>query len=172
MMTYEILKNAGLHVGMAGNVGVSFAKQVAEENFDYYVLEISSFQLDDIDQFAPHISVITNITPDHLDRYNYSFEAYIQAKLKITKNQTSSNFFLFNADDEVLVKALKKHTIKAQQLSFGTTECDKLGSYLEDDKLIIKNQNQTTMINSLEFPFSGRHNLLNAMAAATIGDLL
>jgi UDP-N-acetylmuramoylalanine--D-glutamate ligase len=88
MMTYEILKNAGLHVGMAGNVGVSFAKLVAEENFDYYVLEISSFQLDDIDQFAPHISVITNITPDHLDRYNYSFEAYIQAKLKITKNQT------------------------------------------------------------------------------------
>ena len=172
MMTYEILKNAGLHVGMAGNVGVSFAKQVAEENFDYYVLEISSFQLDDIDQFAPHISVITNITPDHLDRYNYSFEAYIQAKLKITKNQTSSNFFLFNTDDEILVKALKKHTIKAQQLSFGTTECDKLGSYLEDDKLIIKNQNQTTMINSLEFPFSGRHNLLNAMAAATIGDLL
>ena len=87
MMTYEILKNAGLNVGLAGNIGSSFAKQVAEEDYEFYVLEISSFQLDDIDQFAPHIALITNITPDHLDRYDYSFEAYIQAKLKITKNQ-------------------------------------------------------------------------------------
>ena len=172
MMTYEILKNSGFHVGLAGNIGSSFAKQVAEEDFDYYVLEISSFQLDDIDQFSPHIAVITNITSDHLDRYGYSFESYIQAKLKITKNQSSNNFFLFNSDDELLVKSLSNYKINAQKIPFGTLDENTSGSYLEDDRLILKHQNQTTMIHSVEFPFSGRHNLLNAMAAATIGNLL
>jgi len=172
MMTYEILKNAGLNVGIAGNIGSSFAKQVAEEDYEFYVLEISSFQLDDIDQFAPHIALITNITPDHLDRYDYSFEAYIQAKLKITKNQTSKNFFLFNADDEILVSSLKKYKTSAQKVSFGSNPIETTGSYLKDTQLILKKQNQTTMIQSVEFPFSGRHNLLNALAAATIGDLL
>ena len=172
MMTYEILKNAGLNVGLAGNIGSSFAKQVAEEDYEFYVLEISSFQLDDIDQFAPHIALITNITPDHLDRYDYSFEAYIQAKLKITKNQSSKNFFLFNADDEILVSALKDHKINAQTVSFGINPTETTGSYLKDNQLILKNQKKTTMIQSVEFPFSGRHNLLNAMAAATIGNLL
>jgi UDP-N-acetylmuramoylalanine--D-glutamate ligase len=172
MMTYEILKNAGLNVGLAGNIGSSFAKQVAEEDYEFYVLEISSFQLDDIDQFAPHIALITNITPDHLDRYDYSFEAYIQAKLKITKNQSSKNFFLFNADDEILVSALKDYKTSAQKVSFGSSPIENTGSYLKDTQFILKKQNQTTMIQSVEFPFSGRHNLLNAMAAATIGDLL
>lgn len=172
MMTYEILKNAGLNVGLAGNIGMSFAKQVAEEDYEFYVLEISSFQLDDIDQFAPHIALITNITPDHLDRYDYSFEAYIQAKLKITTNQTSKNFFLFNADDEILVSALKDYKTSAQKVSFGSSPIETTGSYLKDTQLILKKQNQTTMIQSVEFPFSGRHNLLNALAAATIGDLL
>ncbi len=172
MMTYEILKNAGLNVGLAGNIGSSFAKQVAEEDYEFYVLEISSFQLDDIDQFAPHIALITNITPDHLDRYDYSFEAYIQAKLKITKNQSSKNFFLFNADDEILVSALKDHKTNAQTVSFGSNPTETTGSYLKDNQLILKNQKKTTMIQSVEFPFSGRHNLLNAMAAATIGNLL
>ncbi len=172
MMTYEILKNAGLNVGLAGNIGSSFAKQVAEEDYEFYVLEISSFQLDDIDQFAPHIALITNITPDHLDRYDYSFEAYIQAKLKITKNQTSKNFFLFNADDKILVSSLKKYKTSAKKVSFGSNPIQTTGSYLKDTQLILKKQNQTTMIQSVEFPFSGRHNLLNALAAATIGDLL
>ena len=172
MMTYEILKNAGLNVGLAGNIGMSFAKQVAEEDYEFYVLEISSFQLDDIDQFAPHIALITNITPDHLDRYDYSFEAYIQAKLKITTNQTSKNFFLFNADDKILVSALKDYKTSAQKVSFGSSPIETTGSYLKDTQLILKKQNQTTMIQSVEFPFSGRHNLLNALAAATIGDLL
>ena len=172
MMTYEILKNAGLNVGLAGNIGSSFAKQVAEEDYEFYVLEISSFQLDDIDQFAPHIALVTNITPDHLDRYDYSFGAYIKAKLKITKNQTSKNFFLFNADDEILVSALKDYNTSAQKVSFGSNPIETTGSYLKDTQLILKKQNQTTMIQSVEFPFSGRHNLLNALAAATIGDLL
>ena len=172
MMTYEILKNAGLNVGLAGNIGSSFAKQVAEEDYEFDVLEISSFQLDDIDQFAPHIALITNITPDHLDRYDFSFETYIQAKLKITKNQSSKNFFLFNADDEILVSALKDYKTSAQKVSFGSSPIENTGSYLKDTQFILKKQNQTTMIQSVEFPFSGRHNLLNAMAAATIGDLL
>ena len=172
MMTYEILKNSGLNVGLAGNIGSSFAKQVAEEDYEFYVLEISSFQLDDIDQFAPHIALITNISPDHLDRYDYSFEAYIQAKLKITKNQTSKNFFLFNADDEILVSALKDYKTSAEKVSFGSSPIETTGSYLKDTQLILKKQNQTTMMQSVEFPFSGRHNLLNALAAATIGDLL
>ena len=172
MMTYEILKNAGLNVGLAGNIGSSFAKQVAEEDYEFYVLEISSFQLDDIDQFAPHIALITNITPDHLDRYDFSFETYIRAKLKITKNQSSKNFFLFNADDEILVSALKDYKTSAQKVSFGSSPIENTGSYLKDTQFILKKQNQTTMIQSVEFPFSGRHNLLNAMAAATIGDLL
>lgn len=172
MMTYEILKNAGLNVGLAGNIGSSFAKQVAEEDYEFYVLEISSFQLDDIDQFTPHIALITNITPDHLDRYDFSFETYIQAKLKITKNQSSKNFFLFNADDEILVSALKDYKTSAQKVSFGSSPIENTGSYLKDTQFILKKQNQTTMIQSVEFPFSGRHNLLNAMAAATIGDLL
>ena len=172
LMTYQILKDAGLNVGLAGNIGTSFAQQVAEEDYDYYVLEISSFQLDDIEQFAPHIAVITNITPDHLDRYNYDFSAYIQAKLKITQNQTATNFFLFNADDEVLVNATQKLPIKAQQIPFGSLVKEPPSSYLEGDKIVLKKQNQSTMIQSLEFPFSGRHNLLNAMAAATVADLL
>ena len=172
MMTYEILKNAGLNVGLAGNIGSSFAKQVAEEDYEFYVLEISSFQLDDIDQFAPHIALITNITPDHLDRYDFSFETYIQAKLKITKNQSSKNFFLFNAYDEILVSALKDYKTSAQKVSFGSSPIENTGSYLKDTQFILKKQNQTTMIQSVEFPFSGMHNLLNAMAAATIGDLL
>lgn len=172
LMTYQILKDAGLNVGLAGNIGTSFAQQVAEEDYDYFVLEISSFQLDDIEQFAPHIAVITNITPDHLDRYNYDFSAYIQAKLKITQNQTATNFFLFNADDEVLVNATQKLPIKAQQIPFGSLVKEPPSSYLEGDKIVLKKQNQSTMIQSLEFPFSGRHNLLNAMAAATVADLL
>ena len=104
MLTYKILKDSGLNVGIAGNIGDSFAFQVAKNNFDYYVLEISSFQLDDIREFAPHISVITNITPDHLDRYNYSFNKYIKSKLKILRNQSETDFFLFNAGDPVLKK--------------------------------------------------------------------
>jgi len=172
MMTYEILKNGGFHVGLAGNIGVSFARQVAEQDFDYYVLEISSFQLDDIDQFAPHIAMITNITPDHLDRYNYSFEDYIQAKIKITKNQTASNFFLFNSDDKILVDSLKGAKIQSKQIPFGVESIQESGSYFKENQIILNHQNKTTMINSAEFPFAGRHNLLNAMAAATIGNLL
>jgi UDP-N-acetylmuramoylalanine--D-glutamate ligase len=172
LMTHHMLTSANLRVGVAGNIGDSFAQQVAEQDFGSYVLELSSFQLDGIINFRPHIAIITNITPDHLDRYENSFETYIQAKLKITKNQSTNNFFLFNADDEVLVEAVKNHKINAKKVPFGSHVEEVSGSRLEENKLILKHQNQTIMIHSVEFPFTGRHNLLNAMAAATIGNLL
>ncbi len=171
MLTYKILKDSGLNVGIAGNIGDSFAFQVAKNNFDYYVLEISSFQLDDIREFAPHISVITNITPDHLDRYNYSFKKYIKSKLKILRNQSETDFFLFNTGDPVLKKAIKKENIKPQQIPLGVGK-DLEGVSVKEDQIIIKHKKKKIMINSVQFSLSGRHNLLNAMAASTIGSLL
>ncbi|MDB4270309.1 UDP-N-acetylmuramoyl-L-alanine--D-glutamate ligase [Flavobacteriaceae bacterium] len=171
MLTYEILKNAGLNVGLAGNIGTSFARQVAQEQFDYYVLEISSFQLDNIHDFAPHISVITNITPDHLDRYSYSLENYIKSKFKIIQNQTQKDFFLFNADDPILKEAISEHKNKASKVPYGF-EVKREGSTHENDHFILKHRNKNTMIDTTQFTLTGRHNLLNAMAAATIGSLL
>ena len=171
MLTYKILKDAGLNVGIAGNIGDSFAFQVAKNNFDYYVLEISSFQLDDIYEFLPHISVITNITPDHLDRYNYNFDKYIKAKLKILRNQSEKDFFLFNAEDPVLKKLIKSENLKSQQIPFGVRK-DLEGVSIDKDQIIIKHKKKKIMINSVQFSLSGRHNLLNAMAASTIGSLL
>ncbi len=167
MMTYEILKNAGLNVGLAGNIGTSFATH----DFDYYVLEISSFQLDDIIDFSPQFAVITNITPDHLDRYNYKFEEYIQSKMRITENQTKHDFLLFNADDLVLLNAIKESNSKAEQLSFGTTQ-GATTTYLDGENILFKNLKTTDMINTSSITLSGRHNLLNAMAASTIASLL
>ncbi len=171
LLTYQILKDAGLNVGLAGNIGTSFAYQVATASFDYYVLEISSFQLDDIRQFAPHIAVITNITPDHLDRYNYRLEEYVQSKLKITQNQTEKDFFLFNSEDPVLKNALEKASIQSKKVPLGNTQKGE-GAYLKEDNITIHLENKTTMINTAQFPLSGRHNLLNAMAASTVARLL
>ncbi len=171
MLTYDILKNAGLNVGLAGNIGSSFALQVATTQRDYYVLEISSFQLDDIIKFAPHIAVITNITPDHLDRYHYRFENYIRAKLKIQENQHKDDFFLYNADDQVLEKAVAQTAVTAQKIPLGFNHITG-GTYYQDNNIIIQHQHQKTMIQTAEFPLYGRHNLLNAMAAATVANLL
>lgn len=171
MLTYKILKDAGLNVGIAGNIGDSFAFQVAQNNFDYYVLEISSFQLDDICEFVPHISVITNITPDHLDRYNYNFNKYIKSKLKILRNQSEKDFFLFNAEDPVLKKLIERENLKPQKIPLGVRK-DLEGVSIDKDQIIIKHKKKKIMINSVQFSLSGRHNLLNAMAASTIGSLL
>jgi len=172
LLTYQILKDAGLNVGLAGNIGTSFAKQVATKNFDFYVLEISSFQLDDIREFAPHIAVITNITPDHLNRYNYRLEDYVQSKLKITQNQNEKDFFLFNSEDPILKKALEKASIKAKKIPLAGVKKGEDGSYLQENNITIQLDNKTTMINTVQFPLTGRHNLLNAMAASTVARLL
>ena len=171
LLTYKILKDAGFNVGIAGNIGKSFAFQVAQMNYDYYVLEISSFQLDDIINFAPKISVITNISPDHLDRYNYNFENYIKSKLKIFKNQSKKDFFLFNSEDLILKRYLKKQKIRAIKISLSANKTSK-GQLTEDNNIIININNKKTMINTGNFSLSGRHNLLNAMAASTIASVL
>jgi len=170
LLTYSLLKEAGLNVVVGGNIGNSFARLVKEKTFDYCVLEISSFQLDDIQTFAPKIGVITNITPDHLDRYEYNLAHYVKAKLNLTKYQSATDFLVFNADDPILVDALEKHPNKAQRYSFGLE--NKADVQMDKDHIAIKNKNKAVMINTSQFPLSGRHNLLNAMAAATVADLL
>ncbi len=171
LMIYEILKNFGYNVGLAGNIGKSFAKQVAERDYDYYVLEISSFQLDNINSFCPEISVITNVSIDHLDRYNYSFKTYLESKLKIALNQSKKHFLVFNSDDNELKKAIKKTNIKSELIEFGFKP-KKKGTFFKDKNIITKDKNSTMMVNLNEFQLKGRHNLLNAMAAVSVGKLL
>jgi UDP-N-acetylmuramoylalanine--D-glutamate ligase len=157
---------------MAGNIGNSFAKEVAENDAQFYVLEISSFQLDNIVNFAPHIGVITNITPDHLDRYNDDFGQYIESKLRINENQTKRDFLLFNGDDPALNTAMQNITTDTRLFEFGTLNKNTNTTYIENDHIVIETQKNKTMINTMEFPLKGRHNLLNAMAASTVAHLL
>ena len=172
LLIYHLLEKAGLNVGLAGNIGTSFAQQVAQHDFDYYVLEISSFQLDDIHSFAPSIGVITNITPDHLDRYNYDFSQYVASKLRLTMNQTEDQFLLFNADDAQLTKAIEQTNTRAKKFPFGMTVAAQPGATFQGETIKINTTNTTTMINTTQFPLQGRHNLLNAMAAASVASLL
>jgi UDP-N-acetylmuramoylalanine--D-glutamate ligase len=169
LLTYHILKNAGLNVGLAGNVGNSFALQVAEQNFDYYVLEISSFMLDTMYEFRADVAVLTNITPDHLDRYEYNFQNYVNSKFRIANNQTENDVFIFCADDPVIMKELSERTMAAQLFPY--TISDKLpfgerGAYVNNDQLIIHiNQYNTLTMKMTELALQGKHNLANSMAA-------
>ncbi len=172
MMTYKILNDAGFDVALAGNIGNSFAKEVAENERQFYVLEISSFQLDNIVNFAPHIGVITNITPDHLDRYGDVFTAYLKSKLRINENQTQRDFLLFNGEDPQLSNAVQNINTKVTLHEFGTLNKNINTTYIENDNILIETKKNKTMINTMEFPLKGRHNLLNAMAASTVAHLL
>ena len=172
MMTYKILDDAGFDVALAGNIGNSFAKEVAENERQFYVLEISSFQLDNIVNFAPHIGVITNITPDHLDRYCDDFTAYLKSKLRINENQTQRDFLLFNGEDPQLSIAVQNINTKVTLHEFGTLNKNINTTYIENDNILIETKKNKTMINTMEFPLKGRHNLLNAMAASTVANLL
>ena len=172
LLTYHILIEAGFDVGLAGNIGNSFAREVAENDHEYYVLEISSFQLDDIHEFTPHIGVITNVTPDHLDRYNYDINNYLKSKLKITKNQRQRDFLIFNSDDPILKPVVKESPTEAKLHGFGFEASDLNKTHYTSDQITIETEKEKTMINTIEFPLSGRHNLLNAMAASTIASLL
>lgn len=170
--THFILQNGGLKVGMAGNVGQSFARQVAETNVDHYVLELSSFQLDGIEKFRPHIAVITNITPDHLDRYGNNFNKYIASKFRITMNQTEEDYFIYDADDEIITKWLRENPVRSRKLPFSLQKEVENGAYIKDEKIIITiDNNQTTMPTS-NLTLEGKHNAKNAMAAATVAQLL
>jgi len=172
MLTNHILKSAGLHVGMAGNIGDSFAKMVADADFDCYVLEISSFQLDGILEFRPDIAVIMNITPDHLDRYAYTFENYIASKFRIAMNQTAVDYLIYDADDEVLVSWLKANPVKAKLMPFSLKETFREGAYLEDNNIIIRTQTDTIKMTTDALALEGQHNVKNTMAAATIAKLV
>ena len=172
LLTHHILIEAGFDVGLAGNIGNSFAREVAENDHEYYVLEISSFQLDDIHEFTPHIGVITNVTPDHLDRYDHNFNNYLKSKLRITKNQKQRDFLIFNSDDPILKPVVKESLTEAKLHGFGFEASGLNKTHYTSDKITIETEKEKTMINTLEFPLSGRHNLLNAMAASTIASLL
>lgn len=167
-LTYQLLKDAGYNVGLGGNIGKSFAYQVATEKHDYYVLEISSFQLDDIHKFKPHIAVITNITPDHLDRYNYNFDNYIASKFKIAQNQTQDDLLVYCADDEVIENYMKTHKLKATLLPFSQTkEVDK-GAYLDKEQITINLKKKEIIMSINELGLTGKHNVYNSMAAAVV----
>lgn len=172
MLTNHILNEGGLHVGMAGNIGDSYAKMVAEKDFDFYVLEISSFQLDGIVDFKPHIAILTNITPDHLDRYEYKFENYIASKFRIAKNQTKEDYLIYDADDEVIVQWLQKNPVQSKLLPFSINRKLDEGAYLENDKIIIKTQNNTIEMSTDALALEGKHNVKNTMAATTAAKLI
>ncbi|MFP4041239.1 MAG: UDP-N-acetylmuramoyl-L-alanine--D-glutamate ligase [Bacteroidales bacterium] len=164
-LTYHILKTAGLNVGVSGNVGESFARQVAENNFDYHVIELSSFQLDGIYQFKPEIAIILNITPDHLDRYDNSIENYTNSKFRITKNLTSKDLFIYNEDDEITSKETGKRNIKAECIPFSHYKRLEKGAYIDNDQLIIKYKNNDFTMSIHELTLKGKHNAYNSMAA-------
>lgn len=172
LLTYHLLKQAGLNVGLAGNIGKSFAWQVAEENFDYYVLELSSFQLDGIVNYKPHIAVLTNISPDHLDRYNYNYDNYIDSKFRITMNQTEEDYFIFDADDQTSQNWLSKNKIKANQLSFSIIKTIKNGAFLNNNTMEFNINNEEFVLDTAEIALEGKHNYKNAMAAVSVADLL
>ena len=171
-MIHKLLTDAGLTAGLGGNIGRSFAAQVMGEEPDYYVLEVSSFQLDGTTQFQPHIAVITNITPDHLDRYNYKFEAYIASKMSITRSQTPEDYLVYDYDDPVLAKSVAQTPINASLMPYSTKTSVVQGSYIDRDTLVINTPEKLINMPKLDLNVKGTHNQKNAMAAATVAALL
>lgn len=168
-LTYHIFKNAGLNVAKAGNVGESFAMQVATKNYDYYIIELSSFQLDGMYEFKADIAILLNITPDHLDRYDNKFQNYVNSKFRITQNMTSEDIFIYCADDEVIKKELKQRKIKAQTIPFSVKHELGKGAYKTLEQIIINiNTKNFIMENSL-LSLEGDHNIYNSMAAGISG---
>ena len=165
LLTYHILKRAGLNVGLAGNVGKSFALQVAEEAFDYYVLELSSFQLDNMYDFKADIAVITNITPDHLDRYDYNMQNYVDAKFRILQNQTSDDLFIYWNDDPIIRAELEKRRPAAQLYPFAEKKAEGVKAYTENLKLFILTTSKTFVMDQDLLALTGTHNLYNSLAA-------
>ena len=172
MLTYHLLKSAGLNVGLAGNIGKSFAWQVAEDSFDVYVLELSSFQLDGLLTYKPDIAIITNISPDHLDRYDYKYENYIASKFRITMNQDENDFLIYDADDEAISNWLKSNKTKAQLIPFSLTKQFETGAHLINDIMEVKIKEQELFMNTADIALEGKHNLKNAMAATSVAKLM
>ena len=171
MLTYHILKKAGIKVGLAGNVGFSFAKQVAEDNYDWFVLELSSFQLDDMQEFKADIAILTNITPDHLDRYNYVMQNYVDSKFRILQNQTQNDWFIYNYDDPIIRTEVEKRTITAQTAPFSLKEEIKLGGFANEKQLTINIKEQFTM-SIHDLALKGKHNTQNSLASGIASRIL
>jgi UDP-N-acetylmuramoylalanine--D-glutamate ligase len=165
-LIYYLLKEAGLDAGLGGNIGKSYALQVATEKHDYYVLEISSFQLDDAYDFRPDIAIITNITPDHLDRYDHKIENYARAKFRITRNLRPEDCFIFDSDDAITIAQLDQIVVKAKMLPFTQEKEVAQGAFLRDDRIIVRYEDEQTEIFLQDLALGGRHNIYNSMAAA------
>lgn len=165
-LIYHLLKQAGMNVGLGGNIGKSYAYQVATENFDIYVLELSSFQLDNMYDFKADIAIITNITPDHLDRYDHKMENYVKAKFRITRNMSSDDCFIFCSDDEITINHLNKIVIKAQQLPFTQKTEVEQGAFVKDDRIVVRYKEEECNLFLQELALGGKHNIYNSMAAA------
>lgn len=172
MLTHHLLKSAGLNVGLGGNIGKSFAWQIADNKYDSYVLELSSFQLDGIIKFKPHIAIITNISPDHLDRYDYKYENYIDAKFRITMNQTEDDYLIYDADDEAINEWLMTHTTKAKLIPFSLTKNFSEGAYIKNNKMEIKINQEEFKMDTAHIALEGKHNMKNAMAATSVAKLM
>ena len=173
LLTWHILNKAGLNVGLAGNVGQSFALQVAEKDFDFYVLEISSFQLDGMFDFKADVAILMNITPDHLDRYDYSFQNYTDSKLRILRNQTQSDYLIFNDDDPVIKHELEKRKLSQKMLPFSIEhKINNIGAFIEGNNLIINTQPNLIKMTLEQLALQGKHNIYNSMAAGIATSLL
>lgn len=174
-LVYHVLKTAGFDVAVAGNIGISMARLLTERDYAYFVLEVSSFQLDNMYNFKADIAVLCNITPDHLDRYNYELQNYVDAKFRITQNQTEKDVFIYCAEDELTINNIEKHIIKATQIPFAYDKQLAVGAYVNQGQIIIntttENLNPFTMYIN-ELALKGRHNAYNSMAAAIIGQVL
>lgn len=174
LLTYHMMQKAGLNVGLAGNVGKSFAMQVADNDFDYYVLELSSFQLDGMFEFKADIAILLNITPDHLDRYDYKLENYADSKFRIIQNQTELDAFIYCIDDEVTMNTIKTKNIKAKQYPISIKQQFEIGAYLNENNQLIINTNNTNplFMTIQELALQGKHNIYNSMAAGVTGKLV
>ena len=171
-LIYHMMQKAGLKVGLAGNIGNSFAYQVAENNFDYYVIELSSFQLDGVYEFKPDIAILLNIPPDHLDRYDYKMQNYVESKFRITKNLSEDDCFIFCSDDAVTIEQLKRIVLRAQQLPFSIRNKDNQTSWIENEHLFINYDDSDFCMSINELSLKGKHNIYNSMAAGIAGHVL
>ena len=172
LLVHHILRKAELNVGVAGNIGDSFAQQVAENQYENYVLELSSFQLDGIENFNSHIAILTNITPDHLDRYEYDFNKYIASKFRITKNQTATDYLIYDADDEAINNWLKVNKTQAKLVPFSLEKELEYGAYIKDNNIIINITKDKINMPTSTLSIKGKHNTKNAMAATMAAQLL
>ena len=172
-LIHHMMRKAGLNVGIAGNVGRSFAFQVAIEGYDYYVLELSSFQLDGMYEFKADIAILLNITPDHLDRYDYNFQNYVDSKFRVSQNLTEDEYFVFCSDDEITIKELEKIVLKAEQLPFAYHKKENDVAWVEsDEEMHIEFDDVDFSMSVEELSMKGRHNTYNSMAAGIAGNVL